>query len=109
METTNTFESSAFNIEFAEEKTSKKSFFRKLVSKKSSEEKAAEIIKNELLIFESVTLAAQYLSELLGLKITNSKDCIYKALRGNGKTHKFNVSKNKENKIVLEPVISKGE
>lgn len=56
------------------------------------------------LVFDSVTPAAQYLADLLGLKITNAKDCLYKALRGKGQTHKFNVSKNETNKIVLTPI-----
>ena len=60
--------------------------------------------KNKPLVFDSVTPAAQYLADLLGLKITNAKDCLYKALRGKGQTHKFNVSKNEANKIVLTPI-----
>ena len=85
----------------AEKKTSKKEVAPKSETKPVAKKGKG---KNKPLVFDSVTPAAQYLSDLLGLKITNSKDCIYKALRGNGKTHNFNVSKNEENKIVLEPI-----
>lgn len=85
----------------AEKKTSKKEVAPKAETKPVAKKGKG---KNKPLVFDSVTPAAQYLSDLLGLKITNSKDCIYKALRGNGKTHNFNVSKNEENKIVLEPI-----
>lgn len=84
-----------------DKKTSKKAEVSKTETKPVSKKAKG---KNKPLVFDSVTPAAQYLSDLLGLKITNSKDCIYKALRGNGKTHNFNVSKNAENKIVLEPI-----
>lgn len=57
---------------------------------------------NNPLVFDSVALAAQYFTDTFGLKIENSKDCIYKALKRNGKTHNFSVSKNEDNKIILE-------
>lgn len=85
----------------AEKKTSKKEAAPKAETKPVAKKGKG---KNKPLVFDSVTPAAQYLTDLLVLKITNSKDCIYKALRGNGKTHDFNVSKNEENKIVLDPI-----
>ena len=98
-------------------KTEKKTESKKPVAKKDEkkapakkEEKAPATKaksgkgKNKPLVFDSVTPAAQYLADLLGLKITNTKDCLYKAFRGKGQTHKFNVSKNETNKIVLTPI-----
>ena len=80
-------------------KTAKKAEVKKPVAKAKSGKS-----KSKPLVFDSVTPAAQYLADLLGLKITNAKDCLYKALRGKGQTHKFNVSKNEANKIVLTPI-----
>lgn len=90
-------------------KTAKKAEVKKPVAKNS--EKKVPVAKaksgkskSKPLVFDSVTPAAQYLADLLGLKITNAKDCLYKALRGKGQTHKFNVSKDEANKIVLTPI-----
>ncbi len=92
----------------ASKKNSTKKEEKKPVTKKeaktpATKEKATKG-KKKPLVFDSVTPAAQYLTDLLGLKITNSKDCLYKALRGNGQTHNFSVTKNEDNKIVLTPL-----
>ena len=107
-------EVSTFDVDFAGEEpkvtTKKQQIIKYLQKYLRKKQKQAPLqkkgkSKNKPLVFDSVTLAAQYLTDLLNLKITNSKDCIYRALRGTGKTHNFNVFKNKENKIVLEPII----
>ena len=96
-----------FDVEFAmeEPKKAKKKTSRKEVQKTAVKLASKKVKgKNKPQVFDSVTLAAQYLTDLLDLKITNSKDCIYRALRGNGKTHTVNISKNEDNKIILEPI-----
>ena len=97
--TQNEVMNTAMDIDFAMEQESAKKE-EKVPATKAKSGKG----KNKPLVFDSVTPAAQYLADLLGLKITNAKDCLYKALRGKGQTHKFNVSKNEVNKIVLTPI-----
>lgn len=101
----------AFDVEIVENKPEAKESSKKLATKKESaakkEAKPAKKskAKNKPLVFDSVTPAAQYLSDLLNLKITNAKDCIYRALRGKRATHNFNVYLNEDKKVVLEPIV----
>lgn len=98
--TQNEVMNTAMDIDFAMEQEPSKKVEKKATATKAKSGKS----KSKTLVFDSVTPAAQYLADLLGLKITNAKDCLYKALRGKGQTHKFNVSKNEANKIVLTPI-----
>lgn len=59
------------------------------------------IIPMDTIEFPSVASAASYLVDLFNLKVTNAKDCIYKALKGTGKTHGFYVEKTEDGKITL--------
>lgn len=71
---------------------------------KASKKRASNnevIIPMETIEFPSVASAAAYLVELCDLKVTNAKDCIYKALKGTGKTHGFYVEKTEDGKITL--------
>lgn len=106
--TQNEVMNTAMDIDFAMEQEPAKKVEKKTTAKKEEKAPVAKAKsgkdKNKPLVFDSVTPAAQYLADLLGLKITNAKDCLYKALRGKGQTHKFNVSKNEANKIVLTPI-----
>lgn len=101
----------AFDVEIVENKPEAKKSSKKPATKKEpaakKEAKPAKKskAKSKPLVFDSVTPAAQYLSDLLNLKITNAKDCIYRALRGKRATHNFNVYLNEDKKVVLEPIV----
>lgn len=97
----------AFDVEIVENKPEAKKPATKKEPAVKKEAKPAKKskAKSKPLVFDSVTPAAQYLSDLLNLKITNAKDCIYRALRGKRATHNFNVYLNEDKKVVLEPIV----
>ncbi len=71
---------------------------------KSTKERTSNnevIIPMDTIEFPSVASAASYLVDLFKLKVTDAKDCIYKALKGTGKTHGFYVEKTEDGKITL--------
>lgn len=103
-------EISAFDVEIVENKPKAKKPAAKKETKPAAKKETKPAAKkskakNKPLVFDSVTPAAQYLADSLNLKITNAKDCIYRALRGKRATHNFNVYVNEDKKVVLEPIV----